>query len=283
MKRNNKSFYFCLFLGILFLLGSCRTSRPTGSGPAALAKMEKEERIESVQHQSPRYHTLLSSLKFSIKPGMKKNAISANAQLKIIKDKVIQLSLRIPILGTEVARITITPEQITIIDRSNKRYVSESMETLQQLTSFDFDFYSLQALFTNQLFIAGKPSLAKEDYPAFQWAESEFFVTLNHTDRQGIRYDFTSDFSNRVIRTEMYKNKSETNMQWMYRDFLPASDKRLFPMKMNMELTVPDDLISLNLSFNSVTIDGNFEIDASIPDKYQPVGIEQIIRLIQSF
>ena len=186
-------------------------------------------------------------------------------------------------MGTEVARITITPEQITIIDRSNKRYVSESMETLQQLTSFDFDFYSLQALFTNQLFIAGKPKLAKEDYPAFQWTESEFFVTLNHTDKQGIRYDFTSDFSNRVIRTEMYKNKSETNMQWMYRDFLPASDKRLFPMKMNMELTVPDDLISLNLSFNSVTIDGNFEIDASIPDKYQPVGIEQIIRLIQSF
>jgi hypothetical protein len=266
---------------MLILVGGCKTSHP--AGPVTLAKMGKEERIESLQYQSPRYNTLLSSLKFNMKPGMKKNAMSANAQLKIIKDKAIQLSVRIPVLGTEIARMTITPEQITIIDRSNKRYVSESMETLQRLTSFDFDFYSLQALFTNQLFIAGKSALAKEDYPAFQWTESEFFVTLNHTDRQGIRYDFTSDFSNRVIRTEMYKNKSETNMQWVYRDFLPASDNRLFPMKMSMELAVPDDLITLNLAFNHVNIDADFEIDAAIPDKYQPVGIEQIIRLIQSF
>jgi hypothetical protein len=281
MKRKNKSFYFYLFVGMLFLLGGCKTSRP--AGPVTLAKMGKEERIESLQYQSPQYNTLLSSLKFNLKPGLKKNAMSANAQLKIIKDKAIQLSVRIPVLGTEIARMTITPEQITIIDRSNKRYVSESMETFQRIISFDFDFYSLQALFTNQLFIAGKSALAKEDYPAFQWTESEFLVTLNHTDRQGIRYDFTSDFSNRVIRTEMYKNKSETNMQWAYRDFLPASDNRLFPMKMSMELAVPDDLITLNLAFNHVNIDADFEIDTAIPNKYQPVGIEQIIRLIQSF
>jgi hypothetical protein len=244
--------------------------------------MGKEERIESIQYQTIPFNTLSSSLRFSFKPGMKKSTTSANAQLRIIKNKIIQLSLRIPILGTEVARISITPEQIIVIDRSNRRYVSESIQTLQQTASFDFDFYSLQALFTNQLFIAGKSSVTREEYKTFSWIEDDFFVRLNNTDNQGNHFDFVSDYSNRIIQTEMYKNKEEAGINWLYKDFGLASNNRLFPMKMTMELTVPDDLITLNLTFNNVDIDNDFELDTSIPNRYQPVTIEQISKLIQS-
>jgi len=277
----NKNYYYLFFLaGIIILLNGCKTSRSATS--VALSKMNKDERIESIKYQAIPFNTLSSSLRFSLKPGMKKNTISANAQLRIIKDKIIQLSLRIPILGTEVARLTITPEQIIIIDRNNKRYVSESMQRFKEATSFDFDFYSLQALFTNQLFIAGKSSISPEDYHTFKWNEDEFFFKLNNTDSQGIHYDFISDFTNRIIQTEMYNDKKEVNLNWLYNDFGLASNNRLFPMKMAMELTLPHDLINLNLTFNNVDIDADFEIDASIPNRYQQIEIEQIIKLIQS-
>jgi len=244
--------------------------------------MEKKERIESIQYQAIPYNTLSSSLRFSIKPGLKKNTTSANAQLRIIKDKIIQLSLRIPILGTEVARISIMPEQIIIIDRINKRYVSESIQALQRTTSFDFDFYSLQALFTNQLFIAGKSSISQEDYSTFKWNEDKFFTKLSNTDNQGINYDFVSDFTNRIIQTEMYKDKKKINMNWLYKDFGTTSNNLLFPMKMTMELMTPNDLATLNLTFNNVDIDTVFELDTTIPNNYQPVKIEQIVKIIQS-
>ena len=280
MKRN-KSYCYPLFLaGIIILFSGCKTSRTTTS--VALSKMSKDERIESIKYQAIPFNTLSSSLRFSLKPGTKKNTISANAQLRIIKDKIIQLSLRIPILGTEVARLSITPEQIIIIDRNNRRYVSESMQRFKEMTSFDFDFYSLQALFTNQLFIAGKSSISSEDYNTFSWNEDEFLFKLNNTDSQGIHYDFTGDFTNRIIQTEMYKNKKEANLNWLYNDFGLASNNRLFPMKMAMELTLPNDLINLNLTFNSVNIDTDFELDISIPNRFQPIEIEQIIKLIQS-
>jgi len=282
MRQNKKVVRLLFLAGIILFFSGCKTSRQTSSA-TGLSKMEKMDRIESIQYQSIPFNTLSSSLRFSIKMGAKKGTTTTNAQLRIIKDKIIQLSLRIPLLGTEVARISITPEQIIIIDRINKRYVSESIETLQQKTSFDFDFYNLQALFTNQLFIAGKSSISPDDYNIFNWNEDNYFVRLNNVDNQGIHYDFVSDFTNRIIQTEMYKDKKNVSMNWLYKDFGLASNNRSFPMKMTMELTVPNDLITLNLAFNNVDIDTDFKLDTAIPGNYQRIEFEQIVKLIQSF
>ena len=277
----NKNYGYLLFLaGIMIFFAGCKTSRQTTS--IALSKMSKEERIESIKYQAIPFNTLSSSMRFSIKPGANKSSTSANAQLRIVKDQVIQLSLRIPILGTEVARLSVTPERVTVIDRANRRYFTESIKVLRETSSFDFDFYNLQALFTNHLFIAGKSSISHQDYNVFKWTEDEFFTKLNITDNQGINYDFTSDYTNRIVRTEIYQNKNDVNLKWLYSDFGLASNNRLFPMKMNMELTIPNDLITLNLSLNSVDIDTSFQVDTSIPNNFQQIGFEQIIKLIQS-
>jgi len=280
MKNKIKYLNLLLIISIFVLLNGCKTSRQATSA-VALTKMNKIERIESIKYQAFSFNTLSSSMRFSMKPGVNKNATSANAQLRIIKDKALQLSVRVPILG-EAARLTITPEQIIFINRLNRQYASENYKSLRKMIDFDFDFYSLQALFTNQLFIAGKQSLSQDNYSSFILSEDEFFVKLNNKDNQGINYVFTSDFTNRIIRTEMYKNKEEVNLNWEYNDFGLTSNKRLFPMKMTMELTVPEDVKTLNLTFNNVDIDTTFEIDTTIPNNYQRVEVEQIIKIIQS-
>jgi hypothetical protein len=278
MKRNKR--YLILLAATILLFSGCKTSRQTSS--VVLTKMGKAERIESIQQQSIPFNTLSSSLRFSFRSEKKKTTTSANAQLRIIKDKIIQLSVRVPVLGTEVARISITPEQVIVIDRFNRRYVSQSIHAFRKITSFDFDFYNLQALFTNQLFIAGKSAILPEDYSAFNWSENQYLSKLNSVDSQGINYDFTSDFTHRIIQTEMYKDKKDVNLDWSYKDFGLTSNNRLFPMKMTMDLTVPDDQVTLNLIFNNVDIDTGFELDTSIPNRYQPVEMEQIIKLIRS-
>ena len=278
MKRNKKQTFAFFLAGIIILLSGCKTTRQT---TVALAKVNKDERIESIQSQSIPFNTLSSPLRFSFQTKKKKNTTSANAQLRIIKDQIIQLSVRIPLLGTEVARISIMPDQIIIIDRINKRYVSEPIQKLKEITAFDFDFYSLQALFTNQLFIAGKPAITPADYTTFKWSEDQFLSKLNNTDTQGINYDFVSDYTNRIIQTEMYKDKAKANLNWQYKNFGLASNNRMFPMQMTMALTVPNDLITLNLTLNSVDIDTDFKLDTTIPKGYQYVEIEQIIQLIQ--
>jgi hypothetical protein len=281
MKRRSKYIALVLFLGIAIFVSSCKTSRQTQQ--IALTTHTMEERVGLILNQALPYKTFSGNLRFGIKPGLNHGNMTTDAQLKIIKNEMIQLSLRIPILGTEAARINISPEQMIIIDRINKMYFAESMENLKKHFPFDFDFYSVQSLFTNQLFVAGKQQLTPDDYISFDYREDEFSATLNQKDSRGIIYDFTSDYSHRILKTEIYKSNKDVDMNWDYSDFGRTSGNRLFPMKMNMTLTIPDDLISMNLNFSNVDIDASFELKADIPQKYKQIDLNQAIKLIQSF
>ena len=281
MKRQNKYIALGLFLGIAILVSSCKTSHKIQS--IALTAHSAEERIGLIQGQALPYKTFSGNLRFGIKPGMNHGNMTTDAQLKIVKNEMIQLSLRIPVLGSEAARINISPQQIVIVDRIHKMYFVESMENLKKHFPFDFDFYSLQSLFTNQLFIAGKQELTPYDCTSFNYREDEFSATLNQKDSRGIVYDFTSDYSHRILKTEVYKSDKAVDMNWDYSDFGRTSGNRLFPMKMNMTLTIPNDLVSMNLNFVSVDVDAPFELKADIPQKYKQIDLDQAIKLIQSF
>ncbi|MDR2692328.1 MAG: DUF4292 domain-containing protein [Dysgonamonadaceae bacterium] len=269
-----------LCCGLAIFASSCRTSRQIH--PVALTGHTVEERVGLIVNRPVSYKTFSSALRFGIKSGVNRDSITADARLRIVKDEMIQLSLRIPILGTEAARINISPDQILIIDRMNKRYFVESMENLKKHLPFDFDYYSVQSLFTNQLFIAGKQEVTPDDYASFGYREDEFSAVLSRQDSRGIVYDFTGDYSHRILKTEVYKNDKTVSMNWNYADFERVSDNCLFPMKMSMALTVPDNLISMNLNFSSVDIDAAFELKTDIPSKYKQIDINQLIKLIRS-
>jgi len=282
MKQKNKLIALVMLLGIAVLLNSCKTSHQAQQ--IALTKQTVEERVEMILGQALPFNTFSGNLRFGIQPGKNRGNMATGAQLKIIKDQMIQLSLRDPILGVvEAARVNISPEQILIIDRINRMYFAESMENLKKRFPFDFNFYSLQALFTNQLFIAGAQALTPDDYTAFDYREDKFSATLSHRDSRGIIYNFISDYTHRIQKTEVYNSSKTTNLSWDYSDFGQTSNNRLFPMKMNVTLNVPTDLFSMSLDFSSVDIDTPFELTADIPAKYKQINLDQIIKVIQSF
>lgn len=278
----NKCLHLLCFIAIIFILNACKSTKEAAVQRIALAEQAKEERIHTLLSQALDFESISGSLRFSIKPGNKSKNTTIDGQLRLKKDELIQLSLRIPIIGSEAARVVITPEFVMIIDRLNKQYFYESMETIKGESPFDFDFYSLQALFSNHLFIAGKPVISETDFNSMSLREDEYFVYINNKDSQGINYDFLSDYTYRILKTEMYKTKEKVNMSWEYQDFGLTSNNRLFPMKMQMELTLPEDLISMNFSFSSVDVNTEFNSEVSIPSKYQQISFEQVKKLIKS-
>ncbi|GHT73718.1 hypothetical protein AGMMS50262_05300 [Bacteroidia bacterium] len=89
----------------------------------------------------------------------KDNEFSVDAQLRILKGKAIQLSFRIPLLGTEAFRVVITPDKLLIIDRLHKSYFSETMEAVKANADFDFDYYELEGQLTDKLFVPGRTEI----------------------------------------------------------------------------------------------------------------------------
>jgi hypothetical protein len=246
----------------------------------ALQSMTKEERLSTIIQSGIRYNTFSSNLKLSVKPGKKSRETAVDAQLRIVKDEAIQLSLRIPILGTEAFKLVITPDNLLVIDRLNKQYLSESMHDMKAKAPFDFDYYSLEALFTNQLFIAGKKEITASDYQAFQIREDAFLVHIDYTDKQAVRYDFTGDYSNRIQSTQMDQSKWKSHLQCIYTGWGLTSNKRTFPMSLNMTLNIPDEVYTLDFACKSVDIDTDFSIDYTVPNKYKQVTLQQVLKLI---
>lgn len=277
MRKICKGAFLLCLMAVIF--NACKSSEKALR--ISLQEKAKDERITELIQHGILYDTFSGSLKMSLKLGEKNKSTSVSSQIKIKKNEAIEISLRAPILG-EVFKVFISPEQLLIIDRWNKQYFTESMSRVQDIAPFDFDFFSLQALFTNHLFIAGKPDIEKSDIESFNLKEDEFLVYLNNTDSHGINYDFVSDYTNRILKTEMYKQKEKANLIWDYQDFKLASNNRLFPMQMNMKLLFPNDVYNLNMSFSKVEINNPYSPEVTIPTKYKQISLDQVIRLVKS-
>jgi hypothetical protein len=52
----------------------------------------------------------------------------------------VQISLLMPILRTEVARIEVTPDEVLLVDRMNKRFVRATKAELKNVLSKNVEF-----------------------------------------------------------------------------------------------------------------------------------------------
>jgi hypothetical protein len=276
--KNNKYFFFVPLIGISLILGmnACKSSKEISR--IALPGKNKNERLDLIESQALHYETFSSNLTCTIKLGKESKKTSIDGQLKIVRDQAIQLSLKIPILG-EIFRLTITPDKIIAIDRINKQYLLEPMQYIRENAPFGFDFYSLQALLSNQIFIAGKNQVNPEDYALFRIHEDAYFVQIENTDTYNTGYAFTTDYTHRILNTQIYKTEWNTRMSWVYGNFEPADNKSLFPMNMKMELSLPDETVEMNLSFKTVNINRTFDVDANYPAKYKQVSLPEVLKL----
>ena len=74
--------------------------------------------------------------------------ISTTGTLRMRYDDVIQITLVDPLLGiAEVGRLELSPSNVLVIDRLNKRYVSTTYEEFSSLKSRNIGFSTIQDFF----------------------------------------------------------------------------------------------------------------------------------------
>ena len=265
-----------LLIGSLFFITSCKTTKKATT--KSYEAKEAKELFSLVADNSLEYQTFSGKMKASVRLG--KNNVDINAYLRIIKDEKLQLSLQMPILG-EMFKLAISKDSLILIDRMNKQFVAESMQDIKQTSSFDFNLNNLQALFTNQLFLAGKPAVTTADFQLFTINQEKEQAFLTAKDKY-INYTFTVDYTDHIKNSMMTGNSGKTTMNWSYDNFSPLENKRLFPMQMGMNLNSSTNKLSLNLAFSKIDLDKDIEIDFNIPKKYNRITLAQALILINS-
>ena len=142
---------YSLSLLLLLVIGvySCKPKERIIQADSELEDKSNSELFTDVLHKRLNYSSFSSRLNLTVSTGTK--TISSKGNLRIVKDEAIQLSVQ-PLFGIEMFRLYVEPDYLLVLDRMNKRYVKESFDDIKGTSPIGFDFYSLQSLFSKNLF-----------------------------------------------------------------------------------------------------------------------------------
>ena len=275
MRNNN---IWKLLLGILFtyLLVGCKS--PAGTATTGTEIMKTEEAFfASVLEHTFRFNTLSARIKLEFIG--REQEFSSRAHLKMIYNDRLQLSVQ-PILGIEVFRIEVTNDSIKVLDRMNKRYMTDSHSNLKGEAGIDFNLQNLQALLTNQIFIPGENEISTKNFRRFRMTKNNNNAELKLKDSNGIFYTFTADANEKLLSTNIENTPNNQTLTWAYNDFQTIS-RQQFPLKMTARLTSANNTRGTAiLTFSSPDVNNPLKTDFNIPTGYERVTMEQIIKLL---
>ena len=267
----------CLLL--LLTLGGCKSSKKVGTVAGGAAKAQQVF-FQAMEEQALHYQTLTARLGVEINlPNFQVN--STRVDLKMIKDSAFQLSVQ-PLLGIELFRIEVSRDSIKVLDRMNKRYLAENYEALRSQTPIAFNFYNLQALFTNRLFLPGEQAVSESQYSCFRLDQSGSTALIQVKDPMGLRYTFEADGEEKLLATEITDAKGQYRLRWGYSDFRVV-EKQIFPQLMTVEAFKEGNAEgNIQWGFTRMRLDEPVKLDFVIPAKYTRITFEQLVRTLKN-
>lgn len=286
----------------LLLVASCGTTKNMEGTTSKSNSIEKknETRIEQpavLQSQSfvqkvadnqVYANNIVGNMNFNLQAADKD--ITVPGKLSMRKDEVIRLQLFIPILGTEVGRLEFTPSYVLIIDRIHKEYIKADYTQVDFLKKQGVNFYSLQALFWNQLLVPGTKKMTDSDLKKFSadlGGEGDNVpVTIQYGN---MSYTWTANRNTgRITEANVaYKEKgaSESRLNLKYDNFKSVGVK-MFPASLYLTFSAmvnnkPQEA-KLNIDMKSVKTDDKWDAHTEVSDKYKQVSPQDVLGKLMS-
>lgn len=267
-------------LAMPLFLTSCHTNKQVVKEAPVVSSEESMENaaiLDKVTGNAQPAQFVTSKLKFSVEYGSQQMSLTGNLRMK--RDDVIQMQL-MAFGFVEAARLEFTKDYMLIIDRINKQYLKAPYNYVDFLRNSGINFYTLQALFWNELF---KPGLQKVDKNAL----ASYTTSIDGDDaiislEQGkMNYSWlTNRQSGRIKMTNIsYRDilKGNTQLNWDYLEFTKMGAKT-FPNNMKVTLTTPEKELKLGIRLNYLGNESEWETRTKVSDKYHEVDVDQILR-----
>ncbi len=283
----NKATSKCaLALALMLALASCGTGRRAlgggdvtgGEETGAAAGQTDIEFLRKVHDNEVYAGAISAKLKFTISAGARD--LSVAGSLKMKRDEVIRIQLT-PLGIMEAGRIEFTKDHVLIMDRLDKEYIKVGYDKVDFLERNGLDFYALQALFWNCLFIPGTQRVTESSLGCFGVDRSATgtAITMEHGD---ISYRWTADGASGLITAVdmRYGTGDGANVNCTYGDFQELGS-RMFPttisLTMGSGLVKGAPAITLDLGLKNMDTSDDWETFTGITGKFKEVTIQDVM------
>ena len=295
--RNNA----CLAIALALLFAACGTKKAvvssSSSSPNTTMKTPKSNEnnafpklnfIQKVADNAVYATDIVGDLKLNIKANG--HDISAPGSLHMRKNQVIRIQVFIPILGTEVGRLEFTPDYVLLIDRLHKEYIQASYQQLDFLKNNGLNFYSLQSLFWNQLFLPGTNQLTSNLLQRFDAQKNAHSSLIPVTVQNGeLHFNWNCNAESGLIQAASVVYQSQkhgrSTLDWHYDNFKPVGVKQ-FPAWQSFTFTTTatqrKQSVQLTLDMEEVTTKANWDAKTTVSSKYKKVETQDVLGKIMN-
>lgn len=283
-----------IIVAATLVFASCGTNKAIMKQPTTVkqttapiqssVQKQKLQFVQKVSDQSLYQKNLVSDLSFTLNTGSRN--ISVPGILHMRKDEVIRIQLLIPLIRSEVGRIEFTKDYVLFIDRMHKQYVKASYNDVAFLKDNGINFYSLQALFWNQLFIPGQQRVGESQL-------SMFSVDLAAVQANNVpvilldgkmAYKWLAESASGLINMAEAKYTSATHgvstLKWNYGNFQNFGAKK-FPVyhevTIQTQATKQQRTIKAVFELNGLSDNADWESFTTPSNRYQKVGVDEIL------
>ena len=285
------------------LLGSCASKKAVADGTATPSTSSKHNAkteaaddntvttmafLQKVNDNQVYVNDIVGNISFNLTAGSKD--ITVPGKLSMRKDEVIRIQLFIPILGSEVGRLEFTPNYVLIVDRMHKEYIKADYTQVDFLKKQGISFYSLQALFWNQLLLPGERTVKESDLKKFDARLDVAGDAVPVSFRNGnMTYAWTANRSTgRITAADVvYKSAQNgtSNLHVDYGNFKSVGVK-MFPASLNLAMTTTatrkKQEAKISLELNQVKTDSKWSTQTEISSKYKQISPADVLSKILS-
>ena len=296
-------------MGLALLLASCAskkavvdnmpkaqttTKTPSASQTASTRATDKQSQVTDVAAtQAAMYlkkvvdnqvyaKNVVGDMTFNIQMGSKD--ISVPGSLHMRRDEVIRLQLFIPLLGTEVGRLEFTPGRVLLVDRMHKEYIEADYNQLDFLKNNGLNFYSLQALFWNELLVPGQKAVVEADFPKFNVDGSSVKLTNGN-----MTYNWTTSNNGQIVMTNVNyatAKSGASSLLWMSSDFKALGTKQ-FPAHQNFQFSTTSNkqmkTVKVDIDMDEVKDKSDWDAKTVVSNKYKKVEATDILGKLMRF
>ena len=277
----------------VFALSSCGTSKKaTGGGRLdggisqerddAAMQAVKTAFLQKVCDNAVYAKDITSKVELTLRSGDKE--LSVAGSLKMRRDEVIRIQIT-PMGLMEVGRIEFGRDSVLIMDRMNKEYVTGSYADIDFLKNNVLDFYALQSLYWNELFMPGEQGVKDSMLKRYEieWSDTAAVLPIIY-GKGKLACEWHADAQTGRIASTCVAYDSGTHgrtaLTYRYSGFTAVGSKffpSLISMDINTEADVKKNNLGLTMRLKGISTDSDWEAHTAVSSKYKKVEAETLL------
>ena len=256
-----------LVFGVIMLLSACGPLRDVVTPVPDPDRLSIEQTLASMRNGETAFDFFAT--RFSGTASLDGQMMSVSGAIRIKRDSAIYISIA-PLLGIEIARVLITPDSVSMINRIENTYYTGNMGVINNMLNTHLDFYMLQALLTGndfKHFSTDDFSLAQDREMLLLQSRNRRPLSAAHGSISFQQNLWVNNESFRIEENLLFEPFSNRSLRAKYQNAWMV-DGQPVPRDITLIFTEPGARADLNIRYSRTTIDQPQPLSFSIPESY---------------